>query len=102
MDVTEAVALAREHVLNVFAGEQLCEVGLEELEFDADRELWWVTIGFTTPWRQTARPEELPNDLFDTPVRRAYKAVKISDEDRHIVGLIDRVVYRDRPRCADG
>jgi len=34
MDVKEAVALAKKYVGEVFAGEPMSDVGLEEVEFD--------------------------------------------------------------------
>ncbi len=40
MDVKEAVALAKQHILELFADERLSNIGLEEVEFDKEAGEW--------------------------------------------------------------
>ena len=49
-DVKEAVQLAKRHLLQVFSGEKITDVGLEEVEFDNTKGDWKITMGFTRPW----------------------------------------------------
>ena len=46
MDVKAAVIMAKDHVADVFLGEDIRNVGLEEVEFDDSLGRWIVTIGF--------------------------------------------------------
>ena len=46
MDVKEAVATAKKYVTEVFEGEDLADMGLEEVVFDDEADIWKVTIGF--------------------------------------------------------
>ena len=50
MDVKEAVAYAKRYVLELFADENVTNIGLEEVEFDDRVNEWCVTIGFSRPW----------------------------------------------------
>ena len=52
MDVKEAAKLAKEYVADLFAEEEIGNVGLEEIELAADRRYWEVTVGFSRPWDQ--------------------------------------------------
>ena len=45
MNVKEAVAKAKEHVSDIFADEQLLNIGLEELRREGND--WLVTVGFS-------------------------------------------------------
>ena len=50
MDVKEAVRAAKEYVVDLFDGEEIDYVGLEEVEFDHESDQWKITIGFSRPW----------------------------------------------------
>ena len=52
MDVREAAQTARDYLVDLFAGEQITDVGLEEVEFDDLSNDWMITIGFSRPWDQ--------------------------------------------------
>jgi hypothetical protein len=77
VDVKQAVALAKQHILDVFADEKVSNLGLEEVEFDDQSKNWLVTLGFSRPWDE-------PRNAFaalahDAYARRTYKVVRISD-----------------------
>ena len=89
MDVKEAVRAAKEYVNEVFAGENVRHVSLEEVLFDESENAWKVTIGFFRAW----------DDSRDTGARllglpdwksRAYKVVKMDDETGKVVSLTHR------------
>lgn len=48
MGPMEAVAVAEQNVFNLFAGEGIDRVGLEENESECC--CWMITIGFSRPW----------------------------------------------------
>ena len=50
MDVKEAVQTARKYLVDIFADDNIKDVGLEEIDFDDGTNVWKVTIGFSRPW----------------------------------------------------
>jgi hypothetical protein len=89
MDVKEAVRAAKEYVVDLFDGEEIECVGLEEVEFDHESDQWKITIGFSRPWD---RPKTLSASLREDPLRRSYKVVCINDADGKAVSVKDRVL----------
>jgi hypothetical protein len=86
MHMKDAVAAAKACVIELFADESVGNVGLEEVSFDPDQALWWVTIGFSRPWQLT---------IGFMPVSgqgpgRCYKVIAISDPDGRVVSVRDR------------
>jgi hypothetical protein len=77
MDVKQAVVSAKKEITELFADEQLTNIGLEEVEFDDQASEWRVTIGFSRPWDE-------PRNSFAAVAgsgvpRRSYKIVRISN-----------------------
>ena len=93
MDVKEAVHTAKEYIVDLFDGEDIDFVGLEEVEFDHEADQWLITIGFSRPWD---RPKTLSAALREDPLRRSYKAVCINDADGRVISLKDRVLTAAR------
>ncbi len=89
MDVREAARTAKEYVVDLFAGEEITDVGLEEVVFDDISNYWKITIGFSRPWD---RKKALPAALADARLARSYKVIRIDDDDGHVVSLTDRVL----------
>jgi hypothetical protein len=77
--IKDAVELAKAHVETLFTDEGKSQVGLEEIEFDAEARAWKVTIGFSRN-----------HDGPPTRRERAYKIVLISDADRSVMAIRDR------------
>ena len=90
MNMKEAARTAKEYVADLYAGEEITDIGLEEVEFDDRLNVWVVTIGFSRPWGQktnlaaTLGRKQLP--------ARAYKVVRIDDDDGRITSLKDRLL----------
>lgn len=93
MDVKEVVGIAKAHIADLFADEEIEDVGLEEAVRDVDpltgTPMWKITIGFTRPW----------NRKLDTATMmrwqhraRAYKTVEIDAQSGAILGVTDRVL----------
>ncbi len=89
MDVKEAVRTAKEYIVDLFDGEDIDFVGLEEVMFDDESVQWLITIGFSRPWD---RPKTLSAALREEPLRRSYKGIRINDSDGKTVSVKDRVL----------
>lgn len=86
MEVQEAIRLAKSYVVDVFKDEEPTNVGLEEVEFDDADQIWNVTIGFSRPWNSTK--SVLANLSGEaSPKRRAYKIVRIRDDDGKMIAI---------------
>jgi hypothetical protein len=90
MEVKQAVAIAKNYVGEIFAGESLTNVGLEEVEFDEMRGAWEITVGFSRPW-----DAKLPwvSPALQADKSRSYKVVRISDSDGRVLSIKNREVH---------
>ena len=88
VDVKEAVRTAKEYVGELFDGEEIDNVRLEEVVFDDESDQWLITIGFSRPWD---RPKALSAALREDPLKRSYKVVRINDADGRVMSLKDRI-----------
>ena len=87
MDVTEASRTARECTNHLFADEQITNLGLEEVVYDAESKQWRITFGFARPW-------DRQGDMgvrMSLKASRTYKVVLIDDGNSRVVGLTDRI-----------
>ena len=91
MDVMEATQTAKRYIVELFTGEQIANVGLEEVEFDDTRDEWSVTIGFSRPWDNHTQLSTHPLTQRKLP-ERSYKVVRISDESGEVKSLKDRIL----------
>lgn len=82
MNVKQAVAIAKEHIRDLFGEEEILNLGLEEVELD-DQELWRVTIGFSRPWNRSA------GSVLSGENSRSYKIVLLRNRDGHVVSVKD-------------
>ena len=88
MDVKEAVRTAKNYIAELFTGETIADVGLEEVEFNNMSNNWEVTIGFSRPWQTNLLAAALSNQHQ----KRSYKLVLINDDDGRVISLTDRVL----------
>ena len=84
MDVQSAVQRARAYLKELFQGEEIMDVGLEEVVFDDESNEWKVTLGFSRPWDKAG----IDFALSEGPTR-SYKVIRI-DNDGSIKSLMDR------------
>lgn len=95
MEVKEAVRVAKEYVNDVFSEETIEDFGLEEVDFDDASNEWKITLGFSRPWsgKQVAQSAGGFGFTLIPPPRhagRAYKVVRIQDEQGRVTSLKDR------------
>ena len=87
MDLKEAAESAREYVSDLFASEEITNIGLEEVEFDEMAAVWKITLSFSRPWQ---RQGNLGANLGLKAVR-SCKVIHI-DGDGHVKSVKDRVL----------
>lgn len=85
MDVKEAVARAKQHIADLYADEQISNLGLEEVEFYEADKTWSVTVGFSRPWDSIRNVVTAISG--DVTPRRSYKVVKISDASGGVLSV---------------
>ena len=90
MDVKEAVFTAKSYVADLFEGEEVADVGLEEVKFDEHQGSWVVTVGFSRPWDISRNA--VATMLRDKGPSRSYKVIQIADADGSVLSLSDRVL----------
>ncbi len=92
MDAKEAVQRAFAHFQDIFEGEELTNIGLEEVIFDEDADVWKVTIGFSRPWDYTE--PGLITALQPRHPTREYKLVTIDNRTGEMKSITIREVQR--------
>ncbi|MEN0000641.1 MAG: hypothetical protein AAF940_07140 [Pseudomonadota bacterium] len=85
LSVKEAVAIAKNYLRELLMEEGLKNLGLEEIEFDDEQDIWLVTLGFSRPWNTTGGP--LATLSGEAPAKRAYRVVAVQDSDGHVISV---------------
>ena len=73
MDVKQAVAAAKAHLLDVFGAELMSAPRLEEVWFDDAERVWCVTLGFFR------KPDDLMTKAAGSFSTYDYKVVRVED-----------------------
>ena len=92
MDVKEAARTAKGYLVDLFADEEVKNVGLEEIEFDPCSRMWKITIGFSRPWDQK---NVLGAAFGEGRPARSYKVMRINNESGDVESLKDRLLRED-------
>jgi hypothetical protein len=87
MEVKEAVALAKRHLQDVFADEQISNLGLEEIEYNDSQDMWSITLGFSRPWDSGQGGVAA---AIGIPRKREYKIVRFSGKDKKVWSIKNR------------
>ena len=103
MEVREAIIKSKEYIKEIFSGEKVEDIGLEELEFDDARNQWSITLGFSRLWPDQL-DKNIPSVTIDgqprlsdfyrqlpnrSPLKRTYKVITIT-KDGQILSLKNR------------
>ena len=94
MDVRAAARTAKAYIAEVFADEDIDELGLEEIDFDDRSNLWKITVSFLRPRGEMDRFQAAATGYpAGTPtMRRSFKIVNIDDGSGSVVCVKHRVV----------
>jgi len=78
MDTLQAIAAAKKYIGEVYADEQLTDLGLEEVEHLSPGS-WNITVAFSRPWStpRTRAQEVLENLGAVSPLKRSYKVITL-------------------------
>jgi uncharacterized protein YdeI (YjbR/CyaY-like superfamily) len=98
MEVKDAVKIAKEYVAEVFADEQVTNLGLEETEFDPSSGRWNITVAFSRPWNtpRTRAQEVLESLGAVSSLRRTYKVISLADD-----GQVLAMKNRSKPEVVE-
>ncbi len=92
MNVKEAVRAANKYITELFADEEVQDLGLEEAVFDETANAWKITIGFSRPWERRSLAANLGGRDWKN---RSFKVVEINDHTGEIVGMTHRSLTTD-------
>ena len=92
MNVKEAVRAANKYITELFADEEVQDLGLEEVVFDETANAWKITIGFSRPWERRSLAANLGGQDWKN---RSFKVVEINDHTGEIVAMTHRSVTTD-------
>jgi hypothetical protein len=75
MNVKQAVELAKARIRELFADEEISNLGLEEVDFDERDDHWVITVGFSRPW-------DTPRSALAglSSQKRTYKTIRIDNK----------------------
>ena len=90
MDVKEAVRTAKAYLVDLFADEQITNVGLEEVVFEETSAVWKITIGFSRAWDLKG---PLSVAMAGANPDRSYKVLSINNATGEVEALKDRVLW---------
>lgn len=74
MNAREAGRKAKQHIAELLSDENITEIGLEEIEYEDEENIWLVTVGFFRPWHKGV---EERNFLGEPRLSRSYKVVRL-------------------------
>lgn len=93
MKLKEAITAARSYLEEVFQGEDIADVRLEEVVFDRRDDAWLITFGVMRP-SGTSRP--ITSSIF-TPatLKQSYKVVRIPTDSNDLPSVRIREFAED-------
>ena len=88
MDAKAAIVTAKQHFSDMYSGENVTNVGLEEVRFDEQNSDWLITLGFSWTWDQMPSIASVTGRSINTT--RFYKVVRIKNFDGELVSVTNR------------
>ena len=81
MNAKEAIAIARKYIEDVYEGEGVTNLGLEEVEHEEAHQKWIVCLAFSRPWNTPrSRAQEVLEGLGAvSSLKRSYKVLTITE-----------------------
>ncbi len=93
MNVKKAARTAADYVADLFAEEGIQHIGLEEVTFDDEKNVWNVTIGFFRELDRNKLPAGIGTSLGSVVpswTRRTFKIVRIDNGTGEVLSLTHR------------
>ena len=85
MDVKTAVGNAKQWLASVLQEEGVSNVGLEEVEFDQEHDMWLITLGFSRPWNSVRNAFTAISG--EPAPKRAYRIIAVKEPNGEIVSM---------------
>ncbi|MEY9605317.1 hypothetical protein ABIF74_010009 [Bradyrhizobium japonicum] len=92
VDMKTAIAMAKRHLQELTEGEEIQNVGLEEISYDDKTERWEVLLGYSRPWDtykevpSGAAPNAFGGIPTVTRTQRTFKYIEL-DKDGNLVSF---------------
>lgn len=77
-DVKQSVQKAIDYVATLYEGEDIRNLGLEEVEYKEEQGVWSITVGFSRPWQEKGALAMLSSQGSAPP--RTYKVITIRND----------------------
>ena len=85
MDVKTAVGNAKQWLASVLQEEGVSNVGLEEVEFDQEHDMWLITLGFSRPWNSVRNAFTAISG--EPAPKRAYRIIAVKEPNGEIISM---------------
>jgi len=85
VDVKTAVGNAKQWLASVLQEEGVSNVGLEEVEFDQEHDMWLITLGFSRPWNSVRNAFTAISG--EPAPKRAYRIIAVKEPNGEIVSM---------------
>lgn len=95
MNVKDAVKTAIKYVADIFKSENAENIGLEEVIFDEQKNIWDVTIGFSRPWDYPKQEVFLGFQQQQDNPKRQYKIVQVDNESGKVKSIKMREIKNE-------
>ena len=89
MERIEAVEAAKDYARELFTKEDISPIRLEEMNFDADKDEWLITVSFAYARTPSTLLPNLGQRVYG---QQQYKIVHVKDRDGAFGGLSDRLL----------
>lgn len=80
----EAIQISKQYITELYEGEELTNIGLEEIEYHEVGSYWTVTLGFSRPWN-SSRSQSKASKLLSkmeansySDLKRTYKVITVN------------------------
>ena len=92
MEVKQVVFTAKGYVADLLQDEGVSNIGLEEVSFDDQADLWLITVGYTRREdnKMSNGPyKELSEKVSGIPQsKRIYRIIKVKEADGKVIGMV--------------
>lgn len=95
MEVKDAVKIAKQNVVELFADERFDEICLEETEFDDHKMEWHITVRFCRTFVSDTFRTVRGGRILAVPAarsERSFKVVRIRGSDGKVLGVKDGIL----------
>ena len=92
MEVKQVVSTAKGYVADLLHDEGVSNIGLEEVNFDDQANIWLITVGYTR--REESKMSNGPYQQLAEKVsgipqsKRIYRIVKVKEPDGKVIGMV--------------